>query len=244
MELFEKTFDEIKNYVVQRSSISRFASASVIDWPKGEGRNVVLADEVGVELGNPQMASTSALLWTENPDLVSDGKITLIGPDMPSSKGQNLPFGKVVLVCVEGFNEENTYERYKEIEAIRYSIDLKGYMMRTASQYQREWSRVSKDALQNGFSFEILGSALRNEYLKKDFVKSVEFLFVTSSTEDVHELKEITKNVSRTINAMDKMLNEIESDCDQCEYNDVCDEVNELKKMRNVRDKKRINANG
>jgi len=43
---------------------------------------------------------------------------------------------------------------------------------------------------------------------------------------------------------MDKMLNEIESDCDQCEYNDVCDEVNELKKMRNVRDKKRINANG
>jgi len=107
--------------------------------------------------------------------------------------------------------------------------------MRTASQYQREWSRVSKTRCKR-FSFEILGSALRNEYLKKDFVKSVEFLFVTSSTEDVHELKEITKNVSRTINAMDKMLNEIESDCDQCEYNDVCDEVNELKKMRNVRE--------
>jgi len=82
---------------VQRSSISRFASASVIDWPKGEGRNVVLADEVGVELGNPQMASTSALLWTENPDLVSDGKITLIGPDMPSSKGQIFPSERLFL---------------------------------------------------------------------------------------------------------------------------------------------------
>ncbi len=244
MELFENTFSEIRNYAEKRSARSRLAAADGKDWPRGSGRNVVLSDEVGVELGNPQMASASILLWTENQDLVCDGKITLIGPDVHASAGKSLPFGKVVLVGVKGFNEENTYDRYKEIEAIRYAIDLKGYMMRAVSQYQREWSRVSREAVQYGFSFEVLGSALRNEYFKKDYVYSVEFIFVTSSPEDVDELREITKNVSRTINAMDKMFKEMESDCEECEYNDVCDEVVALKSMKKARDQKRRDANG
>lgn len=243
MELFEKTFSEIRRYTEKRSARLRFATANGSGWPGGGGRNVVLSDEMAVELGNPQMASASTLVWTENPDLVCDGKITLIGPDVHASAGASLPFGKVVLIGGKDFNEDNTYERYKEMEAVRYSIDLKGYMIRAVSQYQREWSRVSREALQNGFSFEVLGSALRNEYMKKDYVDSVEFIFVTSSPEDVDELKEITKNVSRTINAMDKMFQEMESDCEECEYNDVCDDVVALKRMKKARDQKRRDAN-
>ncbi|MCX5849829.1 MAG: hypothetical protein NTW65_10310 [Deltaproteobacteria bacterium] len=244
MELFERTFSEIRTYTGKRNSISMVAAARGENWPKGEGRNVVLSDEMAMELGNPQSDSAASLIWTENLDLVCDGKITLIGPDIQSSGGKSLPFGKVVLVGVSGFNEDNTYDRYKEMETVRYSLDIKGYMIRAVSQYQREWSRISKEAVQSGFSFEVLGSSLRNEYLKKDYIHAVEFIFVTSSTEDVSELKEITKNVSRTINAMDKMLNEIDPDCDECEYNDVCDEVGELKGMRKSRDGKRVNSNG
>jgi CO dehydrogenase/acetyl-CoA synthase beta subunit len=130
------------------------------------------------------------------------------------------------------------------MEAVRYSLDLKGYMIRAVSQYQREWSRISREAVQSGFSFEVLGSALREEYLKKSYIHAVEFLFVTSSAGDVSGLQEITKNVGRTINALNKMLSEIDPDCDECEYNDVCDEVDELKSMRKTRDKKRMNTNG
>lgn len=244
MELFERTFSDILNYTGQKKGHSWSVDESAGKWPGGGGRNVVLSDETAVELGNPQMASASVLLWAENPGHVRDGKITLIGPDLQASQGKSLPFGKVVLVGVKGFNEENTYERYKEMEAVRYSLDLRGYMMRAVSQYQREWSRVSFEALQNGFSFAVLGCALRSEYLKKDYVRSVEIIFVTSNSEDVHALREITKNVSRTINAMDKMLSEIDSDCDECEYNDVCDEVGVLKNMRKRRDEKRGYANG
>jgi CO dehydrogenase/acetyl-CoA synthase beta subunit len=117
-------------------------------------------------------------------------------------------------------------------------------MIRAVSQYQREWSRISNEALGNAFSFDILGSALREEYLKKSFVHAVEFLFVTSSGEDVSQLQEITKNVGRTISALNKMLNEIDPDCDECEYNDVCDEVGELKGMRNSRKDKTVKSNG
>jgi len=175
---------------------------------------------------------------------VHDGKVSLIGPDIRESSGKSLPFGKVVLVQVSGFDEETTYDKYKEMESVRYSLDLKGYMIRAVSQYQREWSRISKEAVKNRFSFEILASALRKEYLKKDYIHAVEFLFVTSSAEDVGELQDVTKNVGRAISALNKMLSEIDPDCDECEYNDVCDEVDELKKMKKNRDEKRMNANG
>ncbi|PKN38029.1 MAG: hypothetical protein CVU62_09970 [Deltaproteobacteria bacterium HGW-Deltaproteobacteria-2] len=240
MEIFERTFSDIRNYIKSKKTVSFSVTGRNCDWPGGAERNVVLAEDMAVELGNPQNYSTSSLLWTEHPDGVMEGRITLIGPDIPLCSGSRLPFGKVVLVQVSGFDEGNTYERYKEMEAVRYSIDLKGYMIRAVSQYQREWSRISKEAVQNGFSFEILAEALRNEYLKKDYIHAVEFLFVTSSADDVGELQEITKNVSRKISALNKMLSEIDSDCDECEYNDVCDEVEELKGMKKSRDEKRM----
>ena len=244
MELFGETFTDIRNYIEGKKCLSLVAAEQKTPWPSGKGRNVVLSDEMAVELGNPQMNSVSCLIWTQKPDLIRDGKITIIGPDIKASHEKSLPFGKIVLVNVSEFGEESAYDKYKEMEAVRYSLDLKGYMIRAVSQYQREWSRISREAVQRGFSFEVLGSALREEYLKKDYIHAVEFLFVTSSAEDVGELQEITKNVGRTISAMNKMLSETDPDCDDCEYNDVCDEVGELKGMKKARDEKRKNTNG
>jgi CO dehydrogenase/acetyl-CoA synthase beta subunit len=244
MELFEQTFNDIRNYIEGKNCRSWVTTQRKAAWPSGKGRNVVLSDEMAVELGSPQMNSISCLIWTEKTDFVSDGKISLVGSDIKESNGKSLPFGKIVLVGVSGFDEETTYDKYKEMETIRYSLDLKGYMIRAVSQYQREWSRISKEALEKDFSFDVLGSALREEYLKKSYVHAVEFLFVTSSGEDVSQLQEITKNVGRTINALNKMLNEIDPDCDACEYNDVCDEVGELKGMRKSKKENMVNSNG
>ncbi len=67
---------------------------------------------------------------------------------------------------------------------------------------------------------------------------------MTSSAEDVRALREITNNVSRTINALDKMINEIDADCDECEYNDVCDEVEGLRRMKKSNKKERASSHG
>ena len=105
-------------------------------------------------------------------------------------------------------------------------------MMRAVSQYMREWSRVSGEAVENGFSFSILGSALSKKLKEFNYIDSVEILFVTSSAEDVRELKKTGDRFLQYINAMTKMTEEMEFECESCEFQTICDEAEELRNMR------------
>lgn len=241
MELFTRHIEELRNYVDARRHKS-WQGGCGREWPRAGRRKIVLADEVGVELGSPRLASASYILWTEHPDLVEDGRITLIGPDLPPSRGQSLPFGKVTLVSVKGFDEDNTYDRYRDLERIRYHLDLEGYMLRAAMQEQKEWTRISKQALQRGFSFDILGSALMKALKELDYVQSVEMLFVTSGSDDMIPLKEQGDHVARIVGAMNKMASDLVLDCSECEYQDVCEETSELRAMRKAYENKRETA--
>ncbi len=238
MGLFGKAVKDIREYMERKSDEGKVCeiqnTGTNVGWPPGGGRNVVLSEDVGVELGNPQEESVSFVIWTESKNEVRDGIISLIGPDLQASKGKSLPFGKVVIIEGRGFNEENTCTRHREIEGVRYELDLKGYMLRAVSQYQREWSRVSKEALDTGFSFNVLGGILIDRFKEKEYIDGAEIIFVTSSREDVKELKEISKRVARLVGAMNKMIEEMSFDCETCEYVDVCSEVLDLRKIRNA----------
>ena len=63
-------------------------------------------------------------------------------------------------------------------------------------------------------------------------MKSVEMIFFTSSSEDVARLKEITAHSEKIISAMNKMAGEFDYDCSSCDYQEVCDEADGLKGMR------------
>jgi CO dehydrogenase/acetyl-CoA synthase beta subunit len=238
MEVLEKIIDDIHDFLQKKLPYKLSMVSGDLIWPSGEKRNIVLNDDMAVELGNPNMDSLSCIVWSEHANKIRSSHVSVVGPDIPESFGKSLPFGKIVLVAVKGFNEENTYDRYRDMEMIRYSIDLKGYMVRAVSQYQQEWSRISKEAFHKGFSFEILGKALIKEFLKRDYISAVEVIFVTSCSEDVKALKAITSDVRKVIQAMDKMVNELTLDCNGCDYREVCDEVVELKKMKIILVKK------
>ena len=63
-------------------------------------------------------------------------------------------------------------------------------------------------------------------------MKAVEVIFFTSSTDDVRRLKEITVPAEKIIAAMNKMASEMDFECGSCDYQDVCDEADGLKGMR------------
>ena len=236
MKIFDTIIHEIKGYVEKKKNLIQYQTykgKKTVSWPKTDKHDIVLLPDLSVELGNPDVASVSFLTWTESKSLIKDNEITLIGPDIKKSPGKNLPFGKVVMLEVEGFDEKNAFDRNREMYLSKFDLSLKGFMLKSASHYMAEWCRISKEALKNNFSFEILGSAIINEYKKLDYVKSVELIFVTASNDDVNELYNMGNRSVRIINAMSKMINEMSYDCTECEYQDICDDADELRALRN-----------
>ena len=245
MKLFEDVIRELRTWMDgMKASVHGYAEHAVgaISWPEGERGNIVMQSDTAIELGNPRDESVSFLVWSPHDELIRNGITTVIGPDVSSFSGANLPFGKVVLIGVEGFTDDNCYERHREIEIARYGMNLKGYMIRAVSQYMREWSRISREAIAEGFSLRVLSSALMETYRKLAYVKSVETLFVTSSPADVRSLRPIGERAARLIAAMNKMAQELSFDCSTCDYTDVCSEVDALKSMR--QSMKKEGANG
>lgn len=242
MQLYDTIIEEIKavqNGWSAERRLKELIHPNNLSWPAANGLNLFLQSETAIELGPPSAESLALSLWTETPGKIVDERMSLVGPDLNEAAGPTMPFGKIVLLEGSGFDENNAYDRYRHLDLVRFDISLKGYMMRAASQYQREWSRISNDAVANGFSFAILGETLIKEFKKVDYIKSVEILFVTSANEDVSQLKPMAERVSRINQAMSKMSEEMSSECSDCDFEDVCDEVSALRMMRKTKEARR-----
>lgn len=207
---------------------------------------LILRGDTFIELGNPDAGSTAFLLYTDNPSLIRDGKVTLIGPDIPESPAASLPFAQVLMVGGAGLGKEE----HEVLDQNQYVADqIEGYMVR--SGFQRMWSRVSNDAAGKGFSFETLGRALmtifKSEIAK---VQAVEVVFVTSSKEDVQQLDDIATQVRKIgkdivtktweAKGIDIAECNLGFDCNTCMDKDVCDDIKEVIKV--VRRKKTSKA--
>lgn len=217
--------------MTEENGVQSLSAKGKDTWPKASENNLILGGDTALELGNPRDASASFLVWTENPGLVTDGHISLLGPDISGIQEPRVPFGKVVIIQGEGFTEENAYERHRELELLRYDISLSGYMMRAVSQYMREWSRISYEAVKNGFSLVHLASAISSLYHPISYVKQVEVFMVTRSKKDVEALSAVGDKAMQRIGAMNSMAEELSFDCDECEYQPICDEAGDLRKM-------------
>lgn len=242
MQLFDKHIGQIRSFLERyqaAGALSTYSHTRPTQWPASNRQNLVLAGDTGVELGHPNDASTAFLLWTNDPAKVLERRITVVGPDLPALQNQRVSFGRIIMAAGDGFNEENSFERHREMELLRYSMDLKGYMMRGVSQYQREWSRISKTALNSGFSFRVLGGALMDQFMRLPYISAAEVIFITQSREAVLEIQAIAAETIKIIGAMNKMAEELSFDCTTCEYNAVCRDVAELRAMRKVLKKRK-----
>ncbi len=240
--IFREFVDEVREYRdahVVRGSVREFRADPAQSWPISRRGNLVMAQDTAVELGHPRYESAAFILCTDDVSQVTDGRISLIGPDVNEPGEPKRPLGKIVLVGMRDWNEETLYERYQELDLVRFETALVGYMLRATPQNQREWSRVSHAALKEGFSLRTLGSVLYGQYRQKAFVDAVEMIFVTSSPQDVKKLQPLAEKSSKVMGAMNKMFTELELDCASCEYFDVCEEVMELRALRNQRQEQR-----
>jgi len=204
---------------------------------------IILRGDTFLELGNPDAGSCAFLMWTDKPPLIHDGKITLIGPDIPESPGASLPFGQVLMVGGAGLGEGE----HALLEGNQFIADqIEGYMIKSVSQLM--WSRVSRDAAGKGFNFETLGRALMAIFKSSvPKIEAMEVIFVTSSKEDLQlldkfseQIREISYNITKETwkaKGYDIECTQL-WDCESCPDSSVCDEI---KEMVNVRKKTRKN---
>jgi len=229
MGLFDQPLEEIRSYIRDKRvrGMSRdFTFTPVL--PHADGPQIILSEDTGLELGNPGFASRSLLLWDSSGN-VDDGRITLVGPDFTEATTTSLPFAQVVMV---GGDFSDEYDCYRDLRDATYGLRLRGFMTRVFPGRQSIWCRINKEALASGFSAQILGSSLIQSLKKLDFVDSTQILLVTSSKEDVEELSQTADKVMDIVEALIKMYEEMNFNCDTCEYAEVCDSVVELRRIR------------
>ena len=211
----------------------------------GAGANpgIILRSDTFVELGNPDAGSCGFGLWTENPSLLEDGRVTLIGPDITESPLGSLPFGQVVMVGGAGLIAD---DQVAIGQAQVVADQIEGYMVRSSSR--NIWSRVSKRVGARGFSFDTLARSLM--FLIKSAlpkVESVEIAFVTSSKDDLLTLNQIAESAQAIGRAALKehwKARGYDLDCDlhcgSCHDKTVCDDIRKVVATRLRKDKEAL----
>lgn len=229
MGLFEEPLRDIRRYMEEKRSLGltrEFPFTAVL--PQTAAPQVILSEDTGLELGSPGTASRSFLLWDDS-GTVADGRITLLGPDFPEIGGGRSPLAQVVIV---GGRFSDEYDCYRDLREATYNLGLRGFMARVFPGRQSVWCRISREAMERGFNAQILGSALIQAVRKLEFVDAAEVLLVTSSQEDIEGLSHAADRVQDIVEALIKMYEEMNFDCDTCEYGEVCDSVVELRRIR------------
>lgn len=236
MSLFERQIQDLRQILSEHTpDFNGTAPPNIGDWPRSGAKQMILEQDMGVELGNGRLASFAVIMWTADLNLVEDGRIRVYGQDIPQiaslANEKSRPFGKIVLLGASPPPAEDLYEAYEKMNAVRFDLNLKGYMLRGfITQKNREWSRITKTACQDGFSFSTLGRELTRDYKKLPFVKSAEVLFFTDDNL-IRRLTPLTEDATKITKALNTMFENINMDCQHCESSDICDDVNELRSL-------------
>lgn len=190
--------------------------------------SVIFLSDTAFELGGNQKPCVSSLAVSS--DIKFSNSVFLQGNDLDEIKTDS-PFGKFVFIQIEDYeNEQETFDKIKELEALRYHLSVDGFMTRASALNMREQIRVSKKAIKSGVKFGDYGNALLNEYLKFSYVKSAEIYFITDF-DDFEKLNSVAKKISQTTSALNHIFDNVMFDCSTCNLKEICDEVDGLKEL-------------
>ena len=223
MRLYNNLINEIKCNLNDANSVSSEISLNV-----SNKNSVIFLSDTAFELGGNQKPCVSSLAVSS--DMVFSNSVFLQGNDLNEINADS-PFGKFVFIEVEDFpDEQDTFNKIKELEALRYHLNVDGFMTRASALNMREQIRVSKKAIKSGVTFGDYGNALLKEYLKFPYVKSAEIYFVTDNC-DFENLNSVTKKISQTTSALNHIFDNVMFDCSTCNLKEICDEVDGLKEL-------------
>jgi CO dehydrogenase/acetyl-CoA synthase beta subunit len=259
MDLFDDTIIEIRDwfeakrisgqtrsYFISPLLDKSFSPGDLLDSEKN-GR-IVLKEDTQVELGHPSLGSCAATLATHQSELVLDGCITLVGPEISEMQEPIIPFAQIIIASLKNSIQIDTESQATiEIENTASAMDhaahryaqTNGYMIRSVPNLI--WARVSKEACHSGFSLKQLGERLIAAVKQQcPQVTSCEVFFVTSSKSDVRQLDDLIEKArikqrkleTYAVGSNGELECTQELDCNSCSEQVVCDTIRDVIRIR------------
>ncbi len=207
--------------------LREFPYSASSGWPPGP--TLVLKEDTSLELGSGGRASLSLLLWTGEEGLLREDAVCLVGDELPEDGGGGVPFGQLVLVRGD-FPDE--YEAYRDLRDVVYDTRLRGVSTRIWPDRLQIWCRVSREAVEGGFTLLRYGNALLGRLRAVEEVRGAEVVLIAGRQGELDRLRPAAERAQDTVDALIRMYEEMNFDCETCEYLDVCEEVAELKQIR------------
>ncbi len=155
-------------------------------------------NDLYVELGGPEITEKFELVKVRAPELVYDGAITIIGPDISDMVPQKkYPLG--ILIEIAGAELEEDTEGVIERRIHEYANYIEGFMH--LNQRYDIWARLSKKAYNKGFTtLKFLGIVL--ERLLKNELPIIERMQITFFT-DAKEISAVYTEAKKAYEARD-----------------------------------------
>jgi len=141
----------------------------------------VRKQQMHVEFGGAHVPDKYEILEVKPPGEVEDGKITVIGPDLPDIPGgSSLPFGTEVAVSGKGVEPDMAGVMERRIHD--FSNWIEGYMH--LNQRDAIWLRVDRRSVKKGLTLRHVGIVLAR-LLKSaiPLIEAVEVTFITDPAE-------------------------------------------------------------
>lgn len=207
-------------------------------WKDDGKGGIVLKSDMQCELGGGNFPAVGSQLVTLDQALVDRDGLYLIGPDLCEIK-KDQPYARIAWILLdehspqkgEHLAEGRLYDLIRSIEYVRYRVNPHGYMQRISAAAHREPVRIGKRAVAEGLDFAKVGALYIRAYQSNPLVKAVKMFFVTDPNADYHQLAELAQKAERITQALDHVLKDFNMNCSACNLKDVCDEVEELKKL-------------
>ncbi len=223
MKLYNNLINEIKGCLTNARILENGNLLNTSDK-----NSIIFLSDTAFELGGSQTPCVSSLAVSS--DTTFSNSVYLLGNDLNEIKSDS-PFCKFVFIQIEDFDDEqNTFNKIKELEALRYHLSIDGFMTRASALNMREQVRVSKKTIKSGISFADYGKTLLSKYLEYNFVKSAEIYLVTDLI-DFEKLNSFAKKISQTTSALNHIFDNVMFDCSTCNLKEICDEVDGLKEL-------------
>ena len=223
MRLYNNLINESKELLASSKQLTNGNLLNV-----SNKNSVILLSDTAFELGGNNKPCVSGLAVSS--DITFSNSVYLLGNDLDEIKADS-PFAKFVFIQVKDFSDEQeTFNKIKELESLRYRLSVDGFMTRASALNMREQIRISKKVLKSNITLSDYGKTLLNEYLKFSYVKSAEIYFVTAF-DDFEKLNAFAKKMHQTTSALNHIFDNVMFDCSTCNLKEICDEVDGLKEL-------------